>query len=262
MKRSNRPAKGCNVWILWVRAGLLTADIMMSLRILDGNILWASAHAHVQADVLRWRMNPSAATPLQRQICDELELNDDLTVILAGSCGAPLQNVTWKAGSPVWCQHQRAGGRTTLSFSSDLRGAKNKKERFRIFLNRSGFLPGCIPHLLCLTPLLLWRFNHWCDCPPPPFLLHDAAGWDVGAVKGLHQFDEHKSRRPWKLARPSHRCLRAANGSFSKNPTPRWWECLKATVRGCDCVAYTVCCALIVINWMMGGVRWQAADSD
>lgn len=185
MKRSNRPVKG------WVRAGLLAADIMMSLRMSDGNLLRASAHVLVQADVLRWRMNPSAATPLKRQICDELELNDDLTVILAGSCGASLQSVTWKAGSPVWRQHQRAGGRHR-AFLLILEERRIK----RIFLYRSGFLPGCIPHLLCLTPLLLWRFNIWFDCPPPPphpHLLHNAAGWDVGAVKGLHQFDEHKS---------------------------------------------------------------------
>lgn len=144
-------------------------------------MFYGCLHSGVQSEFLRWRLNTGA--PLKRQIGDELELNDDLTVILAGSCGTSLQSVTWKAGSLVCRQHQRADGRTKMSFSSDPWGAKIKRSGSEYSWIAPASCPNVSPHFFCLSRLQLWRFNLWFDwLPPPP--THDAAGWDVKAVKG------------------------------------------------------------------------------
>lgn len=101
---------------------------------------YGSLHPEELSDVLCWRgssINTNAAVHLWRDK-SELELNDDLycnnTVILAGSYDTSLKSVTWKAGSLVGRQHQRADGQTTLSFSSDPQGAKNEKRALQNIL--------------------------------------------------------------------------------------------------------------------------------
>lgn len=123
-----------------------TADKMMLLLIWWMGMFYGCLHSGVQSDVLRWRLNTSA--PLKRQIGDELELNDDLTVILAGSCGTSLQKRDMKGRQSRLAPTSKSRwvDEAELFFWS-LR-SENKKEQLGILLNRSGFLPKWEPTLL------------------------------------------------------------------------------------------------------------------